>query len=117
MSYPDRLFPQTITPGDDLIFSHRRPEIPGYTSGTQDVRDTDEYEAIFTDTSTGLEQTFDATLNAYRDGTSEILIYQFAISTDDWPARPYYLENQGKLATRRRNEVPNLPAGTDFRPR
>ena len=28
-------------------------------------------------------------MNAYRDGTSEILIYQFAISTDDWEARPY----------------------------
>ena len=89
MSYPDRLFPQTITPGDDLIFSHRRPEIPGYTSGTQDQRDTDRYEAIFTDTSTGIEQTFDATLNAFRDGTSEILIYRFNIDTTDWPARPY----------------------------
>ena len=96
MSIRERLFTQSVERGDRLVYTARLPEIPGYTTGTQDVRDTDAYRVIFTDSSNGTEQSFDGTFDAYRDENgTEILLYEFEIETDAWPARPYYFRIEG----------------------
>ena len=56
MSIRERLFTQSVERGDRLVYAARLPSIPGYTTGTQDVRDTDAYRVIFTDSSNGTEQ-------------------------------------------------------------